>query len=329
MSTRIIADTRGMDREHWLTVRRQGIGGSDAAALVGLNEYATPFSVWADKRGILPEQQETEAIRLGRDLEPYVASRFAERSGLKVQRVNAVLGNEQYPFALANIDRRVMGRKRAGLECKTTSAWHVKEFKGGAFPDRYYVQCVHYLAVTGYPRWYVAALVMGQGFYVYQMSRIEGDPTPDYCDGSVYVDDGEIDALMGAEEAFWREHVLTGIPPAVDGEKPTTAAVEAMTGSQERREIVMLGCEDAVRNYVELGTQIEVLKKEQMKQRQAILLALDGAPRGVCSGWEITNTPSVRRTFDSKAFIASQPGDYSQYYKVSESMRFAVKETKK
>lgn len=36
-----------MDREKWLEERRKGIGGSDAAALVGMNSYSTPYTVWA------------------------------------------------------------------------------------------------------------------------------------------------------------------------------------------------------------------------------------------------------------------------------------------
>lgn len=46
-----------MDREKWLEERRKGIGGSDAAALVGMNSYSTPYMVWADKTGRLPEKR--------------------------------------------------------------------------------------------------------------------------------------------------------------------------------------------------------------------------------------------------------------------------------
>ena len=48
--------TANMSREDWLNLRRHSIGGSDAAAIVGLNEYASPFSVWADKRGLTKDK---------------------------------------------------------------------------------------------------------------------------------------------------------------------------------------------------------------------------------------------------------------------------------
>ena len=60
---------RSMSRQAWLAERRKTIGGSDAAGIVGLSRYATPYTVWADKTGRLPEQEDNEAMRQGRDLE--------------------------------------------------------------------------------------------------------------------------------------------------------------------------------------------------------------------------------------------------------------------
>ena len=68
--------TKGMSREEWLERRRKTIGGSDAAGIVGLSKWASPFSVWADKTGRAAEKADTEAMRQGRDLEDYVARRW-------------------------------------------------------------------------------------------------------------------------------------------------------------------------------------------------------------------------------------------------------------
>ena len=67
--------TKGMSREEWLKLRKKTIGGSDAAAVVGLSKWASPYSVWADKTGKVPDKEDSEAMRQGRDLEEYVASR--------------------------------------------------------------------------------------------------------------------------------------------------------------------------------------------------------------------------------------------------------------
>src|SRR5699024_5583358 len=108
----------------------------------------------------------------GRDLEDYVSRRWMEETGKRAHRVNAMLYNQDYPFAHADIDRAVSG-ENAGLECKTTSDLDIKQFKGVEFPEKYYVQCVHYLAVTGFDRWYLAVLVFGRGFYTFTLERDE------------------------------------------------------------------------------------------------------------------------------------------------------------
>ena len=156
--------TKNMSREEWLWHRRGSLGGSDAAAILGLSQWITPYTVWADKTGRLPEQPDNEAMRQGRDFEDYVAQRFTEVTGKKVRRNNAILKNTDYPFAHANIDRSIVG-ENAGLECKTTSVMNLRKFKNGEYPDTYYCQCVHYMAVTGADRWYLAVLVFGQDFY--------------------------------------------------------------------------------------------------------------------------------------------------------------------
>ena len=125
--------TLNMSREDWLDERRKSIGGSDAPAIIGLNPWASPYTVWADKLGKLPPKEDNEAMRLGRDLEDYVARRFTEATGKKVRRENFIITNPQYPFAHANVDRMVVGED-AGFEAKTTSVLNLKRFKGGEYP---------------------------------------------------------------------------------------------------------------------------------------------------------------------------------------------------
>lgn len=317
-----------MSREQWLEVRRNGIGGSDAAAIVGLNNYSSPWAVWADKRGLTPDKPDTEAMRIGRDLEEYVAKRFTEASGLKVNKSNYMWANEDYPWALANVDRMIVMGGRVGLECKTTSAWNVKHYKGGNFPDRFYCQCVHYMTIMEALRWYLAVLVLGEGLHIYQMTRVQHDVVPEWCEGSVYVDKEEVDALMDAEKAFWENHVVTGIPPAVDGEKATSEAVAAVAGSGIDEEI-SVNCEAAIRNYIDLGKQVKALEKEQEKWKQTILLAMNGRQRGSCGGFKITNVPITRTTFNHSLWQHDFPNyDYTAYYKTSTSSRFSIKEAK-
>ena len=152
------------DRAAWLKLRNKGLGGSDAGIIVGVNPWKSPYQLWLEKTGqVEPENiSEKEAVYWGTQLEDMVAREFTKRTGKKVQR-HGMLESVAYPFLLANVDRLVVGED-AGLECKTTSAFKYKDWEGDNVPDSYYVQCQHYMMVTGLPRWYIAALIGGQHY---------------------------------------------------------------------------------------------------------------------------------------------------------------------
>jgi len=112
-----LISTNGLSHEDWLKYRKQGIGGSDAGAICGLNPYVSPMSVFYEKTSSEVEDYDNESMRQGRDLEEYVARRFMEETGLKVRRSNAMYQSEEYPFMLANVDRLISG-KIWGLNAK-------------------------------------------------------------------------------------------------------------------------------------------------------------------------------------------------------------------
>ncbi len=307
----IRVSTANMDREEWLKWRKYSIGGSDAAAIIGLNQYDSPFSVWADKTGKLPAKPENESMRLGRDLEGYVASRFCEATGKRVRREKAMLYNPQYPFAHADIDRWVIG-ENAGLECKTTSIMNLKKFKNGEFPPTYYVQCVHYMAVTGADRWYLGVLVLNQGFYHFVIER----------------DKEEIAALMEQEETFWK-FVQEDTPPPVDGITATTNALETVYAEAEDCGVELFGREALLREYRELQEQIKELDKQLEQVKQTLMLDLGERETGYCGAFMVTWKPQVKRTFDAKSFLADHPHIIADaYWKESRFRRFNVKEAK-
>ena len=57
----IKVSTVGMSHEDWLAHRKNAIGGSDAAGIVGMNQYSSPYSIWAEKLDKLPPIKEYEA----------------------------------------------------------------------------------------------------------------------------------------------------------------------------------------------------------------------------------------------------------------------------
>ena len=73
----------GVDNTEWLRLRKTGIGGSDAGAICGVNPYSSAMKVFREKTREDVEEKDSEAIRIGHDLEDYVAQRFTEATGLK------------------------------------------------------------------------------------------------------------------------------------------------------------------------------------------------------------------------------------------------------
>lgn len=304
--------TVGMMREQWLAERRRGIGGSDAGAIVGLNPWASPYSVWADKLALVPEKEDTEAMRQGRDLEEYVSQRWEEETGKKCKRYPYIVRSEAYPFAHANIDRAVVGEK-AGLECKTTSCLDVRRFGNVEFPEQYYAQCVHYLAVTGWARWYLAVLVLGRGFYTYVLER----------------DEAEIAALMDAERRFWR-NVEEKTPPAADGSEATSETLRTLwADSEDGKSVDLFGQERLLDEYATLKRQEKALGERRREIENSLQSQMGDAEKALCGAWSVSWKTQERRTFDVKAFAAKNPKvDLSPFYNVSTSRPFKVTEVK-
>jgi len=311
MTAVTFAKTLDMPRDEWLELRRQGIGGSDAAAIVGLDRYRSPFDVYADKLGLRPEIPDNEAMRQGRDLEQYVAERFMEATGKKVRRRNTMLQHPEYPFMNANIDRWVVGES-AGLECKTTSVLNRAKFNQGEFPPNYYVQCVHYMAVTGAERWYLAVLVLNNAFHVFTIER----------------DDAEIQALIEAEKDFWENHVLKQIPPAPDGSESTSELLKQMfPEAREREEVALYGHEEKIQQYLELDARVKELTQERDAIKQELQLALANAEIGRAQGYIVEWKNQVRQTIDTQRLKKEQAEIYNKYLKAPQTVRmFKIKE---
>lgn len=301
--------TLNMSHEEWLLHRQKSIGGSDASSILGLNPWVSPYTVWADKLGKLPPKEDNEAMRQGRDLEFYVAERFSEATGKKVRRENYIITNPSYPFAHANVDRLVIGED-AGLECKTTSTLNMKNFKNGAFPDTYYVQCVHYMMVTGCKKWYLAVLVLNKDFMVFEIER----------------DEEEIAALAKSEEDFWKL-VEAKTPPVADGTASTGDTISILYPESNEETVNLFAYETDLEQYMALTAQIKELEKLKDEMANKVKAFLGEAGKGETDNYKVSWTSSSRSTFDSKRFASEHKElDLSEYYKTSSYRTFKVTE---
>ena len=305
-----IVNVKDIDRSTWLEYRRAGIGGSDAAVIVGLNPFKSLSELYADKKGLLPDKDDTEKMRIGRDLEEYVSKRFCEATGKKVRRNNFMCSKTGFPFLTANVDREIIG-ENAGLECKTTSNFSKNDFENGNIPLYYYCQCVHYMNVMEYDRMYLAVLVLGVGFYYYTIERNQN----------------EIDALQTAEIAFWNDHIVPGIPPDGDGSESAEMATSVIfRKSDPEKEISIFDCEKYVHEYLELQTKIKELEKAANICKERIQSVLADATVGKTDRFTVTWRSCDTSRVDSKMLREKYPEIYAECLKTSSSRRFNVKE---
>ena len=323
----MITKIRTNSRDEWLAERKKSLGGSDMGAVLGMNSYTSPMAVWMDKTGRLPEKEQTEWMRLGTDLEDYVAQRFCDASGLKVIKDNTTWRNDKYPHLHMNPDRRVVGQK-AGFEAKIVSQLNEKKYRGGEFPDSYYAQVVTYLCVSEFDRWYLGALILGEGLRIYQMTRIPNDTKPDWCVASVYVDDEELKALGNTAENFWT-YVETDTPPPADGHPKTGEALFALYPNSNDSSIGIGAFEKDLDDYFRLKEQLDNIASTIDGIANRIKAHLQECERGEGERYKVSWKTQCRKTFDVSRFSKEHPDvDLSAYYKSSSCRPFKVTQRK-
>ncbi|WP_257250943.1 YqaJ viral recombinase family nuclease [Burkholderia cepacia] len=309
--------TAELSREDWLAVRRTGIGGSDAAAAVGLNPYMSPLELWLDKTGRAdglpgPDPDDTSSPTYwGMLLEPIVAASYTKQTGNRVRRINAVLRHPTIPFMLANLDREIVGVPDVQiLECKTAGEFGVRLWREGV-PEYVQIQVQHQLAVTGKSAADVAVLICGQALEIHRIER----------------DDGLIARLIELEARFWR-FVESDTPPPADGSESADRALrhlypghgETIDFSDDQR------LSSVFADLVTVRAEIETRQQLEAQFKQAIQEAMGDATRALFE----TGSVSFKRSKDSTSIdlerlLADHPS-LEQQYAISKpgSRRFLV-----
>ena len=296
--------------EEWLELRKGFIGGSDAGAVMGMNPYSSPFAVWAEKTGKIEGFAGNLITKVGSYLEDLVAQLFTEETGKKVRRKNRMLVNDEYPWACADVDRLVVGEK-ALLEIKTTNSFPaMRKIRGGEYPEQWYCQMVHYLAVTGLEKAYLAVLVNCRDLRIFELER----------------DEDEIAALMDAERAFW-EKVTKDIPPEADGSEATTEALGEMYQGGAGGTILLNW--QWLEKRAKLLEVKKALEKDIDEINNKVKAEMGNYERATDNHFTVTWKSQIKKTFDRKALEKDYPGiELDKYYKTSTTRVFRVTEKK-
>jgi putative phage-type endonuclease len=144
--------------EEWLKERKNGIGGSDAGTVLGVNKYKSNVELWLEKTGQSePEDiSDKPAVKFGKFAEQHLRELF--KQDFPDYQVDYhefwMYQNDKYPFIYATLDGEIIAPdgSRGILEIKTTTIrnkdqWDEWEDK---IPDSYYAQVLHQLVATGW-----------------------------------------------------------------------------------------------------------------------------------------------------------------------------------
>ncbi|MDN8038811.1 YqaJ viral recombinase family protein [Burkholderia vietnamiensis] len=312
-----LVKTNDLSRDDWLAVRRTGIGGSDAAAAVGLNPYMSALELWLDKTGRAeglprPDPADTTSPTYwGLLLEPIVAAVYTQQTGHRVRKINAVLRHPSIPWMLANIDREIVGVPDVQiLECKTAGEFGARLWREGV-PEYVQIQVQHQLAVTGKTAAHVAVLLCGQALEVHRIDR----------------DDALIARLIELEQRFWR-FVESDTPPPADGSESADRALRHLyPGNGETIDFSDdYDLSSVFTDLVAVRAEIETRQQLEAQLKQMIQEAMGDATRAVFE----TGAVSFKRSKDSagidlERLLADHP-EFETRYATSKpgSRRFLV-----
>ena len=311
MQANLLVSTANMGYEDWLTWRKNGIGGSDAAAVCGLSRWKSPVEVWLEKTEQAESKAAGESAYWGSVLEPIVRAEFIKRTNLPVKELKAILQHPDHSFMLANVDGLVDDPKHGTgiFEAKTANEYAAKDWEDG-LPDEYVLQIQHYLAVTGLSFAYVAVLIGGNKFKWQFVPRNES----------------VITMLIELEGHFW-SYVVNMTPPPFDGSKASSDLLASLyPEGKPKSQVALLDEADTLINEFESYQKQEKLITEKKDKAANMLKAMLGeyetgvvGCRSVC--WKTISSERL----DSKKLKLELPDVYAQYVSQSTYRRFAVK----
>ena len=311
MSAKVLASTENMPYADWLEYRKQGIGGSDASVVCGINRYKSPVELWMEKTNQIPPQEAGEAAYWGTLLESVVRAEFTKRTGIEVALTKQILQSEAHPFMLANLDGTCEHPDYGPcvFEAKTASAYKAGEWED-AIPDEYQLQIQHYMAVTGFKAAYIAVLIGGNSFRWKLVER----------------DEELISMLIQLEADFWN-HVRENTPPPLDGSDASAKYLsERFAHSTPKSRIALPdSAADLLAQYDEACEQVEASTERKQEAENLLKQMMGDNEVGTAGGRIITWKSVAQERLDSKTLKAEHPTIFKKYANKTTYRRFSIK----
>ena len=243
-------------------------------------------------------------------MEPVLRNHFAKVSHKPVIEVTAILQHPEHSFMLANLDGLTVDEngEPAILEIKTASEYKRGEWEEDV-PVYYKVQVFHYMTVTGIQKAYIAVLIGGNTFKVYQAEA----------------DRGFQDYLIHAEAEFWHK-VKNNIRPNIDG---SDAAAEWLNKQYRGgdKEPLTLSAEGLllVDQYLSASADEDEAKERKQAAANRLKEIMGNHNKAVSGDHSVSWTPYTTERLDTKALKAEMPDVVTKYTKSTTSRRFSIR----
>ncbi|MEE1814258.1 YqaJ viral recombinase family protein [Streptomyces sp. SP18ES09] len=308
------------DRDVWLHARRNGLGSSDIAAILGISRYGNALSVYHDKTGGLPiDGDDSEPALWGRAFEETVAREWARRNRSVVRRVGLVQ-NVDRPWQMCTLDRRVLecpladGREKCAVEIKCRDKMKAGQFRRGVADD-VLVQTLWQADVCGFDHVHAAVLIGGNDYRQFVIR------VADHAD--------LIADLRAAGARAW-EQITTRRPPSVPGDADPDVLLDLYDRLYADREGEVditrdVDTQDAVADYLDAHADFAAAEKRKKAAKARILSGLGGAQSATVLGVRhVSLDEQSREHCDVKRLAERWPDAYADCVEDRVSRRLTI-----
>lgn len=313
-----------MDNEEWLQGRLNGIGGSEAAIVMGLSPWRSKLELWTEKVTKNIIKRDSPVMSWGRKLEPVVRTEYAEKTGRSIVPIISQRTRPDYPFMIANIDGLIIDDPNGKvsecgqgvLEIKTKSAFERWEegWEEGKPPIYYTIQLQHYLFVNDKKWGSFAILDLGK------MQLIHFD---------VERNEDLIELIVKEEEKFWNS-VINKVKPEVDASKACSEFLKTYYSKSEKITLNIIEDEDATKwalQFRDAKLQMKLLKDQELEAKNHLMEIVGSAERATGNGYNISwKAPKDKKVFKLELFEKEHPDLIGQYVDYEpQTRRFTVR----
>lgn len=272
----VIVDTAFVGRKEWEMLRMLGMGGSDAAVVMGISPYNSRAMLYHSKCGTkfpkqdAPDPGKEYIFEYGHRMEDMVINQFCKRNGCTRVRETRMFRKKGYPFITANIDAivRFPTEELAVFEAKTTVEFNRDKWANHSCPPHYVPQCNQYMCVLDDPR--IKRTFIG---------CIYGNTQNDFQSGVVLRDSEYEEDMIYAESSFWKDNVLAGVEPEMsDNSEVNVQLVDKKIGYADKstkNKPIPLSANflPNIEKYLEVRDQRRLMEKqvEAMKAQEDML----------------------------------------------------------